>query len=296
MIHVERKRDDALGRPIRPDDGWFLKARTATDAEKARAEKLFAADEPAEPPLADLRFKANRGIYADGQQVRPALKELFHEKCAYCESKLAANGPWDVEHYRPKGQVKEAPDHPGYYWLAYAWGNLYPSCPGCNRSYRGQPTWNKRNFGPVGGKADQFPLVDETRRAMCHLEDVALEEPKLLDPCSHHPDDYLTFAPDGAAVSIDDNTKGRTTIDILHLNREDLQSARKARMQEVLSNIDNIHRALPKAEHAPQRRAALRRLARTYFKPTSLYSTACRAIWRNPQLFGLEDLPDPEAS
>ncbi len=294
MIQVDRDRDDARGRPIRPDDAWFKKALAATDEVKASAQELLSADEPAEPPLADLQFKADRGVYAD-TQVKIALKEMFHQKCAYCESKLAANGPWDVEHYRPKGRVKEAPEHPGYYWLAYDWDNLYPSCPGCNRRYRDQPTWHRPSFGPAAGKADSFPLADETQRAMSHLEDVGLEEPELIDPCSQSPDSYLTFVRNGAAVSIGDNSKGYATIDVLHLNREDLREARQARIQEVLDNIGNIHKALPSPADAPQRSAALKRLAQVYFRPTSLYSAACRAIWRSPLAFGLsDDLPDPD--
>ncbi|WP_155983455.1 hypothetical protein [Nitratireductor aquibiodomus] len=34
--------------------------------------------------------------------VREALREMFHGKCAYCESKIAGSQDTDVEHYRPR--------------------------------------------------------------------------------------------------------------------------------------------------------------------------------------------------
>src|SRR5258708_1947390 len=71
------------------------------------------------------------------------LFELFHGKCAYCESKPQAVSTGDVEHYRPKAKVKEDSRHPGYYWLAYDITNLLPSCESCNRNF---------------GKMSQFPV------------------------------------------------------------------------------------------------------------------------------------------
>lgn len=69
--------------------------------------------------------------------VRTALDQLFHGKCAYCETSYAASAPVDIEHYRPKGGVSEAPVHGGYWWIAMQWENLLPSCIDCNRK-RGQ--------------------------------------------------------------------------------------------------------------------------------------------------------------
>ena len=69
-------------------------------------------------------------------EVKRRLEDLFHGKCAYCESFYAAQAPVDIEHYRPKGAVEDDPDHPGYWWLAMAWENLLPSCIDCNRRRR----------------------------------------------------------------------------------------------------------------------------------------------------------------
>src|SRR6266478_5588143 len=54
---------------------------------------------------------------------RSLLAQLFHEKCAFCESPLLATGFGDFEHYRPKATVNEDAKHPGYFWLAYDWKN-----------------------------------------------------------------------------------------------------------------------------------------------------------------------------
>ena len=76
--------------------------------------------------------------------MRSALRELFVNKCAYCESSLVG-GDMDVEHYRPKGGVSEVPDHSGYYWLAYDWENLVASCSFCNRLRREPAMWPSKS-------------------------------------------------------------------------------------------------------------------------------------------------------
>ena len=79
----------------------------------------------------------------------------FYGKCAYCEAPIRDYQHGDVEHFRPKagvtdengqpvclfdeqGQVQIGADgepvkHPGYYWLAYEWTNLLPTCVKCNQ-------------------------------------------------------------------------------------------------------------------------------------------------------------------
>ncbi len=83
MIHIDRNRADEQGRPIRPDDAWRKKA----EASPARAGEI------------------NPGIYAD-ERVKAALEKLFHEKCAYCETRVTAS----VRKYEAEGQVDVAAD------------------------------------------------------------------------------------------------------------------------------------------------------------------------------------------
>ena len=65
------------------------------------------------------------------RQIRDALEEMFHSKCAYCEHKIATQ----IEHYRPKSEFPE---------LAFTWSNLLLACPDCN-----------------GIKSDQFPETED---------------------------------------------------------------------------------------------------------------------------------------
>src|SRR6185369_2016739 len=96
--------------------------------------------------------------------VNAALTAEFHGKCAYCESPYEATHPVDIEHYRPKGgYVKDNKlTKPGYYWLAADWMNLLPSCIDCNRRRRQK---FKDEPEQLAGKANLFPIADETKRA-----------------------------------------------------------------------------------------------------------------------------------
>src|SRR4051812_22350680 len=109
---------------------WHERAKEATAA-------LFKAYEEGK----DLVIRGS--VY---KSAKPFLDKLFGGKCAYCEVIIEASHPTEVEHYRPKGAVKDeeeevvtiqtpngAEDHPGYWWLAYEWNNLLPSCIDCNR-------------------------------------------------------------------------------------------------------------------------------------------------------------------
>ena len=103
MIYVDRDRKDREDQPIRPNDAWFVSADKARAAVEEEAAGLLADRERGQQLAEKLAFEADRGVYAH-KQVTIALKELFYEKCAYCEGALSGQGPWDVEHYRPKGE------------------------------------------------------------------------------------------------------------------------------------------------------------------------------------------------
>ncbi len=145
--------------------------------------------------------------------IKLELERLFGGKCAYCESFYSVTAPVDIEHFRPKGDVQEA-EHDGYWWLAADFDNLLPSCIDCNRK-RKQPTPKpgidlvamlvdgKGTMLTNTGKKDSFPLADETKRAQGEADDIKLEEPLLLNPCSDLPDEHIDFSYDpgvGAAI------------------------------------------------------------------------------------------------
>ena len=136
------------------------------------------------------------------QDAKPFLLSLFHQKCAYCETVISASHPGDVEHYRPKGRIRTKAGvvtitiegrklaHPGYWWLAYQWKNLLPSCIDCNRRRQHQEE-------VTAGKADYFEIRGE--RASTPRDNLDAEHPLLLDPTSDDfdPAVHLQFNADG---------------------------------------------------------------------------------------------------
>lgn len=129
-------------------------------------------------------------------EVKRRLEELFHGKCAYCESHYAAQAPVDVEHYRPKGAVEGAPDHPGYWWLAMSWDNLLPSCIDCNRRRRQKMPQAVNDVAllhrtMLAGKKDCFPI--NGIRAAAVSSNLTAEDALLLDPTRDDAADHLLF-------------------------------------------------------------------------------------------------------
>ena len=184
--------------------------------------------------------------YAQG--INPAVKEAlykkrrddvfaaFHEKCAYCEAKISLDQPGDVEHFRPKGKVTGEDDqeievddgqgghrpHPGYFWLAYDWSNLLPSCARCNRPMKGPG-------GKLVGKWNRFPV--DGAHALLPAE-VATEKPVLLHPVFDDPAEHFGIDPD-TGIIFSKTPRGEACIRILGLNREGLPEARR----DVFDNV-----------------------------------------------------------
>ncbi|MDR0210504.1 MAG: HNH endonuclease [Pseudomonas putida] len=142
------------------------------------------------------------------EQVKRRLAQLFHNKCAYCETFFCASAPVDIEHYRPKAAVSEDPDHTGYWWLAMSWDNLLPSCIDCNRRRKQRVAdastsleeLHKASRGEHSslaladaGKKDSFPLIDAKRRLVAESYACDDEQPYLLDPTRDDPREHLHF-------------------------------------------------------------------------------------------------------
>lgn len=163
-------------------------------------------------------------------QAKPFLLAIFDAKCAYCESVITSTQPGDVEHYRPKGRIKEMngtvvrmrgsqTEHPGYWWLCYEWRNLLPSCIDCNRR-RAQT-----EEGEQSGKADLFPIAGT--RAEKPTDSLEEEQALLLNPTEEifDPEKHFEFMADGKIAPHSD--RARTSCDLLGLNlREKLVGQR----------------------------------------------------------------------
>ncbi len=89
-------------------------------------------------------------------EIKNSLVEMFHGKCAYCESKIVHVAYGDIEHFYPKGT---------YIHKTFDWNNLLFSCQICN---------NPRHKGtkfPLDGNGNPL-LIDPTDRvtdATVHL-------------------------------------------------------------------------------------------------------------------------------
>lgn len=168
--------------------------------------------------------------------VMPALLELFHGKCAFCESRIGVEGAPDLEQLRPKnGAVdlsgERSEEH--YWWLALEWENLYPACQMCNRT-----------------KGPRFPVVGERAPLEADWTRVLEERSLLLDPCRDAPEEHLLFNEDGTVASAASEdlgedererygrpTRGRVTIDTLGLNRPALVEERGREAERYLKAL-----------------------------------------------------------
>jgi uncharacterized protein (TIGR02646 family) len=183
-------------------------------------------------------FEFDSGIYAH-ETVKQALRKAQHDKCAFCESKFAHISYGDVEHFRPKAGWRqedgEPLTRPGYYWLAYEWANLFLSCTLCNQRF-------KRNL---------FPLQTPTRRARSHKEDVAAEDPLLLDPTVDDPETFISFREE-VPYAVEGNSRGDATIRILGLQREELAEQRRERLDHVKALRHLVRLGGPEAAKAQE--------------------------------------------
>jgi len=268
LISISRYQTDETGTIIQPSRKWFKDAKKAT--EKALSE--------------GSSHEVDESV-TNHDQVRMALERLFNDKCAYCGIQIEETG-WDVEHFRPKGRVAERKDHPGYYWLSYSWNNLYTSCVTCNRHRRDKPRWGNPNYGIAGGKQTQFPLEDETDRAMTPTSDIKKEKHMLLDPCHDEPECFLTYNINGDIIPVNNNDKGEATIKICNLRRRRLRVRRRTiinRTREFLSLMLGL-------ETQNRRKAYVKKgkyLYKYFLAPNCEFAGAARAVYRDPDVFGI---------
>jgi uncharacterized protein (TIGR02646 family) len=185
--------------------------RTKGKARRRSHERAYSTDSKSYDSGAKA-FSFDSAIYTH-PSVKSALLNAQHEKCAFCESKITHIAYGDVEHFRPKAgwrqTDKDALHRPGYYWLAYEWSNLLVACALCNQQF-------KRNL---------FPLKTPARRAMNHLQDIASEEPLLIDPAREDPEAFISFRKE-VPYAIGGNARGTATIKILGLKRRALAERR----------------------------------------------------------------------
>ena len=253
-VRHNRNQTDAFGEAIQPTDRWLRDSRQAT-------RDLIVSGPPDE---FSVTYKS--------ETVKMCLEKLFHLKCAYCEEKVTHG--YDVEHFRPKAAVAEDASHPGYYWLAYEYDNLLPSCAPCNQARCDPPTWDNRSKQEAAGKLTQFPVAGT--RARQPRDNLAMEDPLLLHPCEEDPTAHLACDPtSGALLPLHSSIRGKRTIEILNLNRKRLQNERKETAQRLRASM---LRDSPEA------------VRENFLGPQLRFAGFCRMIFNRPALFGLAEV------
>ncbi|HEV7744196.1 MAG TPA: hypothetical protein VGO56_04290 [Pyrinomonadaceae bacterium] len=167
----------------------------------------------------------------------------FHGKCAYCESAIDADQPGDIDHFRPKGEVRDLEgavvsvgdehgnftSHPGYYWLAYDWRNLLPACADCNRPSK------KKTKGTRVGKGSRFPVANEYA-VSAGAEDH--EQPLLINPADPDEEPSLHMEFDDLGILFAKSERGAVCERVFGLNmREALVRKRKEAFYEAFDAV-----------------------------------------------------------
>jgi len=229
--------------PARPVCPPVLESKKVKAARRALARKVAK-----DKKLSSADFKGKH-YWGETKQV---LRQYQNGKCCFCERQRDANAEADVEHFRPKLKVTENLSHPGYWWLAYEWSNLFFSCKKCNSDY-------KKNY---------FPLVDETTRAATKKHDLSLERPMLINPDLEDPADFIDYDWDSDPgkvflVGKDPENRGSETFRILGLVvRDDLHEGRLNTVislkivDEILQNYSPQHSLYRQAIHRLKRKSA----------------------------------------
>ena len=165
MIRVTRTKKPAL--LVDKAASWKREIRSAsTDAARENAQGKYRHDE-----------------------IKQALVEMFHGKCAYCESHITHIDYGHIEHFKPKSS-------PAYFELAVEWNNLLLACGRCNGAEN---------------KGTKFPLANKGG--------------PLVNPVKESPSPHLRFDFDPMlklANVLGISKRGETTRTILGLNRPEL--------------------------------------------------------------------------
>ena len=182
-----------------------LKKRSASDT--AKLWTAYHAAKAKKTKKATKRDIVIRKQTYRAKDVKTALREAQHDKCAYCESRpIRSRG--QVEHFRPTSGWKHTKGgqlmKPGYFWLAYEWSNLLFSCEMCNDQ---------------GHKGNLFPLAGGSTRATPDVTGTSNESPLLINPYDEKPDDHIEWNTDIPKPK-KQSAKGRTTIDVFGLDRD----------------------------------------------------------------------------
>lgn len=215
--------------------------------------------------------------------AKDQLFEESHNKCAYCETEIAAGTFGQVEHYRPKSQ---------YWWLAYTIDNYVVSCDICNNRKRDGFETQKVPVspGPLPALNDATGIDAFTNRFALDPEDVnfdqtpcglaflkAAESPRLIHPYLEDPEIYFKWESDDALREVEvlpirndhpEIDKINYTIDLLDLNRLILKRKRFDYLEKLRLQL----KVKIEAANHPELSALTEQIIQLYLEPRSEYT------------------------
>jgi len=238
MIRYPRALDDIEGAIDRQSPTWRARAEERT--------ALFARLGGYAESYRDETTGKERTAAPFWSTVKPVYLKRQHRKCIFCETRLEAGGKalvqWDLEHFRPKRNVREWPGEPdydfntgaaapdGYYLLAYHPENYAASCKPCNSTY----------------KSDFFPVAAARIAGGQNPSDYQAEEAFLVYPLGvddEDPEDLITFEgvqaipKHGRQADLRKWRRARVIIAFFGLNRDGLQALRAYSLVDTWSQV-----------------------------------------------------------
>lgn len=229
------------------------------------------------------------------------LSKMSYGKCWYSESHDPQSF-FDVDHFRPKLEARrsETEVDKGYEWLAFSWENFRLSSQRSNRPNKDEDT------DELTGKANWFPLFENSPKACWDDRCEANEQHMLLDPTRRPDVDLIEakadglMAPSSLSVGVSKVRVDRS-IEIYGLNLPRLVEARKRVMRDIVdthqSLVDTLvaHAGHPRPNDLPIVQRTVNQLRRATL-PNSAFSKAARSqllsLDGGAQLCGQpEDLP-----
>lgn len=200
----------------------------------------------------------NAAVWRELKKYLAAL--LPEKKCWYCESQVDRDDN-AVDHFRPKKRVGDAvAPHEGYRWLAFCFKNFRYSCTFCNSRRKDV------EHGTAGGKADRFPLQDESKRVYSEgpLDE---ERPLLLDPCELHDWELLGCKrenghPCPTSEKPVERHRAELSIEIYHLHYEPTCKMRHTAAVQLIADLEEAKRNFVKAFADPARENDFKLFAR----------------------------------
>ena len=173
---------------------------------------------------AQRRAPIDEDIFYSGELLS-AVSADFQGRCAFCESNVDSRDA--VHHFRPLGDAEPTLNTPSadyYVWLAFEWLNLFWVCRPCAKA--------KGSFFPVeGARGTLLTPIEDLRRYERNL---------IIDPTREAPSRHFRFLLTGHCLPL--TSRGRVTVQTLHLNREELIDRRQLALRDVIDQFERAFR------------------------------------------------------